>query len=1162
MARPALIIGLGGTGQWVLTFLKKDLLEIGKGEMPSGIKLLAFDTTKHSSAVAGYESKIEKDPNDKRSKKAGAVELDDKVEYIHIGSNLNPLANEIKQKKHSHLNWFDATGFIRRLPEAALIAEDGAGAIRHVGRLALIADVQTRAHSKILSTIENAMSHIAHDVGVTVENRLEILIVGSLAGGTGAGMLVDMPMLCRAAAEAKFKGNIIVRGFIVTPRTFVSGAMGKGDDMLARSFAAWRELDRMLITSSEYGANQIKYSQKDSSLTISAGRRLYNSTYMIDPRRSKNPLDGIAPDAGVFPAIANAISAILDNSAGHTYSEQTINLSNTYFTLPLLPTHSAIGTFTMKVPVYYAQQKFTHELAKEVLDVLLAPVKNDQGRVIHLSNTSNAEVGQDKVGWIPVIDFLNSDSIKLGDIEVPLTKLSKLIAKIRFNDAMDKSELVTQVARGGLCTRASEWALGMMDVDQDEGGKVALTDINKEVGFQVWTKVRPSREEGDTPDSGYNRIIKGIERERSAHYGLDKAEHGKRGSFGDEMERAKAAQLRLFSAALRIWTEKTLNGDNVNPRAARGGKLGYVQSFYKNLIDVLTYFTGYLELVNRKRTEELHIDATVTKAELGSQRDYDQLKSKGCIFTFWDDQVHPDAHRAQRRFLEAAQRTNNFRKDKILLSVYEETANEMKKIVEAGLADINAWVTHLATGEVRTQSDGKGGTVQNEIKSLYHAIQDELANIGVNHSLDKSLDRVSEVVGEHIYKSDESFIDYRLAEIHWDVARDETEITQSDGKKLIAVRGIKLGITINDPKPKALRNDSDKAIRDNLPTFILMSEQPFNQLEQDHRFATQIAKGDFNTGQKLANHVESMAEPMYSEMPTGIGPQHNPPKSALVRVRSNVTENTQAYFADFGRALGGLDATVSVTMVDSDDAHKMTVVRFDDVIKSEDFEIYDLCLKAYLRVAGNQNKDVRPEDLHIFQPEINACKYETKIAEQLKKNYSILKADVVALLENDERIEMFFRALALGYIKREEVKNGQSFWVFQLAKDDKIQLTEPQTGFATQNDNKDYFRLINQFVVKGVDVRPGYSNANWIDWEKLEKAIIDQHNQLGVVKVKALYNKEAIRKDGLIVETRTYVDRERKKIQDVEARTLKARDHEDLANLAEAIYKIAADKGY
>ena len=39
MARPAIVIGLGETGQWVLTFLKKDLMESNDGVMPADVQL-------------------------------------------------------------------------------------------------------------------------------------------------------------------------------------------------------------------------------------------------------------------------------------------------------------------------------------------------------------------------------------------------------------------------------------------------------------------------------------------------------------------------------------------------------------------------------------------------------------------------------------------------------------------------------------------------------------------------------------------------------------------------------------------------------------------------------------------------------------------------------------------------------------------------------------------------------------------------------------------------------------------------------------------------------------------------------------------------------------------------------------------------------------------
>ena len=1163
MARPALVIGMGGTGQWVMTYLKKDLLEIGRGKMPPGVRLLSFDTTKHASAVAGHDNKLEKDPNDRREKRAGAVQLDDQTEFVHFGSNLNNLVTEINQGRHRHLAWFNATDFIKKLPDASLNADDGAGAIRHVGRLCLIKDVQSRAESKIISKIEHAMTKIAAESAVTVQNRLEIVIIGSLAGGTGAGMLVDMPLLCREIASEKFHGNVVVRGFIITPRAFVSGAMGKGQDMLARSFAAWRELDRLLITSSEYGANQIKYSEYDNSLTLHTSRRLYDSTYIIDPMRQDNALDAGKPEEGIFPAIANVISAILDNTAGMTYSEQSINLSNTYFTLPLMPTHSAVGSFTMKVPVYYAQQKFTYSLAKEILDIMLAPVFNDQNRVIGLSDTSNAEVKADKTAMNAVLDFLSSDNFPYKGDTLPGTGLLRLIGKIRYNDAQENAEILTAVAKGPLSRQNAEFLLALTDVEQDQDGSAIITGVTKESRFVIWDEVPTSKVYGDTPDEAYNRLIKGIERARIQHYGIEKTDEKLRGTFGDELERAKQAQIRLFSALLRAYTEKTLNGDSVNVRMARRGKLGYLKSFYKNLVDALTYFNGFLTKVNLMRAEQLHIEDQAKGALAHTTQFYASERSKRCWVTFYDNFVHPEAHRAQRSYLMAAQREINVRKDNILLAVIEEAATEMKELAEKVLAEILRWETQLGVGEIKTVQLKDGTRKQTEIKSLYHAIQDELNNVEVNHALDKSLSQVSEVLGEHTYSSDPKFVDERLSKLEWKVSRDERKVPLADGKEVTQILGLKIDLHLNDPVVRQLRNTGEETIRDNLPAFVLMAEQPFARLVQEHPFAVEVATGDLNTGVALAANVNKKGEPLYRKTATGMGPLHRPyPRSALIRVCSNVSAETQNYFAEFQEHLEHLDSSVKVQLVESDDAYKLTLVRFDDVIRSEDFDIWEKCRDAYLTLTSKHNGDISAADLHVFPAEINACEYERKIAGTLKQNYRILHPDVVALLEDKQRIEMFFRALALGFIQKEESSSGQYYWVYQIKNGNKIQLTDPKKGFFGTEDNKYFFRLINQFVVKAVDVREGYTQANWIDFGKLEQEILDQHRQLGTAKVKALYKRQPGIKGGMIQEIRDYIAREREKEQNPDLRERIAKDHEDLANLAETIYLNAAERGF
>ena len=45
----------------MLTFLKKDLLELGNGQMPAGVRLLCFDTTSQVTAGTGKKGSRSKD---------------------------------------------------------------------------------------------------------------------------------------------------------------------------------------------------------------------------------------------------------------------------------------------------------------------------------------------------------------------------------------------------------------------------------------------------------------------------------------------------------------------------------------------------------------------------------------------------------------------------------------------------------------------------------------------------------------------------------------------------------------------------------------------------------------------------------------------------------------------------------------------------------------------------------------------------------------------------------------------------------------------------------------------------------------------------------------------------------------------------------------------
>jgi hypothetical protein len=156
----------------------------------------------------------------------------------------------------------------------------------------------------------------------------------------------------------------------------------------------------------------------------------------------------------------------------------------------------------------------------------------------------------------------------------------------------------------------------------------------------------------------------------------------------------------------RLGTLHALNGDSADPIVARGGKIGYVRTFYDELAQTCAYFIGFLNKVRLTRNEDLRLAARSREAVTRALQQYDRERGKKCIFAFFDDFTHPDAHRAQRNYLQAEQRDIDVRKDDILLDVLAETAAEMQRIAEKTRDDIDNWIAHLATGDAAMDIEG------------------------------------------------------------------------------------------------------------------------------------------------------------------------------------------------------------------------------------------------------------------------------------------------------------------------------------------------------------------------------------------------------------------------------------------------------------------------
>ncbi|MEW6713065.1 MAG: tubulin-like doman-containing protein, partial [Candidatus Riflebacteria bacterium] len=365
MPRPAVIIGLGGTGQWVLTWLKRDLLLSNNGKMPSNVKLLEIDT---ATKLEAGSARVTASGMREEAIQVGDVALEQE-EFVYIGGEARSLAQSVKEKEHPQIGqWFRAERWLNDLPTTAFTLDDGAGRLRQFGRLAIFKDIlNEEAGSVIWRALNTKISSV---LSATDEQRkLEIIIAGSFAGGTGSGLFIDVALLLRILAQ-KLQAHHILRGIFALPSVFTTSP---DQEMLARSFAAWRELNRFMVVNPEFPMPLIRYVQNHPTFKINPTQRLFDACYLVDGRRGEQTVSAEAK-YGAFPAMAEAISAVLDEEAGTKYTQWIFtNLAPEYSKRPDTPMYSAIGAYSLQVPAYFVESLSTHLYAQQILLRLLQP---------------------------------------------------------------------------------------------------------------------------------------------------------------------------------------------------------------------------------------------------------------------------------------------------------------------------------------------------------------------------------------------------------------------------------------------------------------------------------------------------------------------------------------------------------------------------------------------------------------------------------------------------------------------------------------------------------------------------------------------------------------------------------------------------------------------
>ena len=235
--RPTFLIGLGGTGKEVLRRLRRMFYE--KYRMPGlpVMEYLWFDTDTRNIDIMRNDT----DLLDRRIDFSAEEKIDGRV----MPQSLEGYRNNKGMYPHIW-SWFPEE--LDSLPSTAIT--QGAGQIRPCGRLAFF-----HHYTKLRDQIERKGKRLENEMSDNEKkkmeeifsvydvdrNDLEIVLVTSIAGGTGSGSFIDMGFLCRDLFP-----NAICTAYLVLPSVFDEVVGGARQTTRANGFAALKELEHYM----------------------------------------------------------------------------------------------------------------------------------------------------------------------------------------------------------------------------------------------------------------------------------------------------------------------------------------------------------------------------------------------------------------------------------------------------------------------------------------------------------------------------------------------------------------------------------------------------------------------------------------------------------------------------------------------------------------------------------------------------------------------------------------------------------------------------------------------------------------------------------------------------------------------------------------------------
>lgn len=1028
---PSLVIGLGGSGAATLAHLRQQLLDVYQNTFPETVETLVLDTTTTPLSQFASAANVRQE-----GAGVGAVTMEG-LDFAYIGGDARSMVQGVRDGKYPYMaNWLDADHYLNRAPHL-LKLDDGAGQYRQLGRLAMFQDVASTANSQFYRRATakiNAMKTRLSKLSLDSEMRsLAVYFVGSLAGGTGAGLFIDAAYLMRKIAAASGV-TIKTTGFFFLPESFESTlSQDQVQDARARSFAALRELGRSLVQEfdKEIGF-PITYHPATSGDDPRIWRaelkdeRLYDSLYLIDGRRGVRPLNTVPMREGITSSIADSILAYMNSKAGKYLLDKVANVTRKIDERRSregdLPYVGTLGTFTMRLPINQIIEGWAYQLGLDIAKTLFpaSPQSIDRmtGLPTELATNENHESARHPAQAVE--DLLTStlpviNPRKTEQAVYPSNLWTRLYQWYTYSTNSEDALFADLLNKS-----AQDWVNIITPSDRDTQTMMDYRQTQTILNRTVSNTVRPSDEiKGEEISDGAKRIVGKTEDLFNNHLGQYRS-NGTRdgGLLREKLKEISRLQIQRFREACEILILVHLNGQPENEGAkAKGGKLAWTLALFNTLHDVLsTVRQGFYNI----RTNASAVGTRRSAAINTMNASRDEMVEKRNNYSVMRLVARPEALKAQDAFLSSADNVFNLFRAEIAREIVEDVINEMIDYTKRIIEQLRQW-----TGILATQTD-----------SLYHRVirgKEQVINERERADNIASRDIIRDGAWEDTtYRRYIGGNDSRPDAITDLLGRFEWEARM--GQDAMGKPTLQIGLKANNVP---LRSDSDgQWSNHNLRVFMDYCRERFKEAYQNESILGYLAKASpyRDNPQAIANKIFENAGALLQYDATQAGAivksylllAYNDGSPEEVRFLNEVESRLKERF---GFAV--TDETQSGRQP-SDDPFRLMFVSTAEAIPMRIVQSYRDGLATYQQVSASS----RPR-LHVLPAEVQVSRLEvgfSKPSFELNQVSRPVAERVAMLLEHPERFREFLSLYAHNVIRvtRDPENQKETHFVFVL----------------------------------------------------------------------------------------------------------------------------------